>query len=102
MPQFEVIPINEAQIKSASGKRAQILREYIGFINQLDKGQAGRLEAAQGETPGAVRRRVGAAAKQCGKTIVIKRTGEYGYFWMDAGNTRQGSGAPAARNSFDR
>jgi len=94
MPRFEILSINEAQVKSESGKRAQILREYIGFIEQLGKGQAGRLEAGQSETLGAVRRRIAAAAKQCGKTIVIKRTGEHVYFWMDAGNTRQGVGRP--------
>lgn len=89
MPKFDVLPINEAQLNSASGKRAQILREYVGFIEQLQEGQAGRLSAGQGETLGAVRRRVGAAAKQLGKTLVIKRTEEYVFFWADAGTGKR-------------
>ena len=85
MAKFDVLPLNEAQMKSATGKRAQILREYVSYIEQLEEGQAGRLSAGEGETLGAVRRRVGAAAKQLGKAIVIKRTDEYVFFWADAG-----------------
>ncbi len=89
MARFDVLPINEAQMKSATGKRAEILREYVGYIEKLSEGQAGRLSAGQGETLGAVRRRVGAAARQIGKAIVIKRTEEYVYFWSEAGNGRK-------------
>jgi hypothetical protein len=42
MPRFEVLPINEAQASSATGKRAQILREYMSYIEQVPAGQAGR------------------------------------------------------------
>jgi hypothetical protein len=89
MPKFDVLPINEAQLNSATGKRAQILREYVGYIEQLAQGQAGRLSAGQDETLGAVRRRVGAAAKQLGKTLIIKRTDEYVFFWADSGPGRR-------------
>jgi hypothetical protein len=89
MPRFDVLPINEAQLNSATGKRAQILREYVSYIEQLDEEKAGRLSAGQGETLGAVRRRVGAAAKQLGKTLVIKQTDEYVFFWADSGTGRR-------------
>ena len=63
MPKFELVSLADAEINSATGKRAQIIREYIGYIDRLSEGQAGKLVAAEGETTGAVRRRLGAAAK---------------------------------------
>ena len=98
MAKFDVLPINEAQMKSATGKRAQILREYVSYVEQLEDGQAGRLSAGQGETLGAVRRRVGAAAKQLGKAIVIKRTDEFVYFWADPANGRKRVRRPRTAN----
>ena len=96
MPQFDVLPIKEAQLKSASGKRAQVLQEYVRYIERLQDGQAGRLTAGPGETLGAVRRRIGAAAKQIDKAIVIKRTGEYVFFWTDPSNGRRRGRRPRA------
>lgn len=98
MPKFDVIPLKEAQLNSATGKRAQILREYVSYIEQLAQGQAGRLSAGQDETLGAVRRRVGAAAKQLGKTLVIKRTHEYVFFWADSGTGRRRGRKPRSVN----
>jgi hypothetical protein len=86
MPKLDVLSLDQAQLKSATGKRAQILREYVSIIEQVPAGQAGRLSiipGAQGETLGAIRRRLGAAAKQAGRTLVIKRTDEHVYFWVD-------------------
>ncbi len=51
MPKLDIVPIEEARAMSASeGKRAQILQEYLGYINRLTKGQAGRLVPGDGET----------------------------------------------------
>ena len=93
MPQFDILSINEAQIQSTTGKRAEILREYIGYIGELKEGQAGRLSADQGETLGAVRRRLGSAAKLLSQALVIKRTDECVYFWNDA-TVRRKRGRP--------
>ena len=81
MPNFELVPRAEAEVKSTTGKRAEILREYLVYIEELKNGQAGRLEASEGETVGAVRRRLGAAARQVGKDLIIRRVGEQVYFW---------------------
>ena len=89
MARFDILSINEAQMQSATGKRAEILREYTGYIGRLQEGQAGRLSAEQGETLGAVRRRLGAAAKLLGKTLIIKRTDKCVYFWGDASTRRR-------------
>ena len=92
MPRFELVPVQEAMTKSASGKSAKIAREYLGYIEQLAGGQAGRLQVTEGETVATIRRRLGAAAKFGGKDLVIKRVGNEVYFWVkeEAGSGRRG------------
>ena len=89
MPTFDTLPLNEAQVNSATGKRAQIIREYMGYIQQVPTGQAGRLQASTGETLSAVRRRLGDGAKALGVQLVIKRTPDMVYFWIEGGNGRR-------------
>ena len=99
MPKLDVVPIEEARGKTASGgKRAQILQEYRGYIDQLKSGQAGRLVAGAGETTATVRRRIGAAARAAGKSLTIRRAGDEVYFWVERrgaanGRRRKGKGA---------
>ena len=81
MPKFELLSLAEAEIQSSTGKRAEITREYLGYIEELGEGQAGRLTVAEGETSGAVRRRLGAASKLSGKNLIIKRVGSDIFFW---------------------
>ncbi len=86
MPKFDMVPIAEARAKTASEsasrrKRAQILQEYRGYIDQLKSGQAGRLVASAGETTATVRRRIGAAARSAGHKLTIRRAGDEVYFW---------------------
>ena len=82
MPKFEAIPLSEAKLRSATGRRAQITQEYLAYIKELQAGQAGRLQPGEGETVGAVRRRLGAAAKLFGKPVTIKRVGDEVFFWL--------------------
>ena len=90
MPRFELLPLNEAVKKSAmDGKRGQVLAEYLRFIEQLEEGQAGRLQVGVGETVGAVRRRLGAAAKLASKSLVIKRVGQEVLFWSEPQGERK-------------
>jgi len=99
MPKLDIVSIEEARVKSASrGKRAQVLQEYIGYIDQLESGQAGRLVAGAGETVSTIRRRIGAAAREAGKNLSIKRVGDEVYFWAEGrgtgnGRRRRGRGA---------
>jgi hypothetical protein len=82
MPQFESVSMNEALSKTASpSKRTEIIQGYVGYINQLRPRKAGRLQAEDGETIGAIRRRLGEAAKLSGANLVIRRVGEEIYFW---------------------
>ncbi len=103
MPKLDIVPIEDAKVKTTSEsasvrKRAQILQEYRGYIDQLKSGQAGRLVAGAGETTATVRRRLGAAARAAGKNLTIKRAGDEVYFWVERrgpanGRRRRGRGA---------
>ncbi len=83
MPKFDRVPLGEARMKTASGKRAQIIAEYVRYIEQLGDGEAGRLQAAEGEPITTIRRRLGAAARQLGRSLTIHRTGDEIYFWAE-------------------
>jgi len=76
MPHLEVISRSEAELRTASAKRAEVLREYIGIIEKLQPDQAGKLEAGEGESTRTVTRRLGDAARLIGKELVIKRDRE--------------------------
>ena len=95
MPTFDRVPLGEAQMKTASGKRAQVIAEYAGYIEQLGDGEAGRLQAGEGETIATIRRRLGAAARQSEKNLTIRRTGDGIYFWA-AETRRRRRGRPRA------
>lgn len=82
MPQFEIVSIDEAAPKKAVRPGAAITAEYMRYIAQVGKGQPGRLTPVEGETPAAVRRRLGVAAKASGTDLVIKRAGDAIYFWV--------------------
>ena len=82
MPTFDQVPLQEAMIKTATGKTAQITQEYLGYIEQLTEGRAGRLQPGEGESVATVRRRLGVAAKLSGKDITIRRQGSDVYFWI--------------------
>ena len=45
MPTFDTLPLNEARANSATGQRAALLQEYIGYIQRVAPGQAGKLGA---------------------------------------------------------
>ncbi len=95
MPKFDRVPLGEAKMKTASGKRAQIIAEYVGYIERLGDGEAGRLQAAEGETLSTVRRRIGDAGRQLETKLTIRRTGDEVYFWTE-GPRRRGRGRPKA------
>ena len=91
MPTFSTLSVGEARGASASGKRAELLTEYIGYIQRVGPGQAGRLTLAEGETTQAIRRRLNAAAEAMGTNLDIRRTANAVYFW---GGDRRRRGRP--------
>ena len=97
MPTMDVVPLREAQLElSLSGKRGALMREYIGYINDVEDGQAGKLTPNEGETTTAIRRRLTSAAALLGKEIESTRQGEVVYFWA------QGSAPPRRRGGRRR
>ena len=41
MPRFDRVPLGDARMKTASGKRAQIIAEYVRYIEQSLCGRCG-------------------------------------------------------------
>ena len=88
MPTFSTLPISEARARSATGKRAVLLQEYVGYIERVAPGEAGLLQAGEGETTQAIRRRLNAAAEALGRKLEFRRTADAVYFWMSDGRKR--------------
>ena len=90
MVKFEVVSQTKAEMDSSTGKRAEIMAEYLGYLNQLKDGEAGMLTVnSVDESPTALRRRIGKAAEVGGKEIVIRRKDDAIYFWLDSGVRRR-------------
>lgn len=88
MPTFSTIPVAEARARSATGKQAALLQEYVGYIERVAPGEAGKLEVGEGETTQAIRRRLSSAAEALGKRLEFRRTPEAVYFWASDGRRR--------------
>lgn len=84
MPKFTVVPVEQAQQPPVNSKRALVLKVYQGFIEQVGPRRAGSLTSDVGETPTAVRRRLGEAAQALGVNLTIRRVEEMVYFWKAA------------------
>ena len=90
MVKFEKMSQTKAELDSATGKRAETMVEYLGYLNQLQEGEAGVLTVSRSdESPTALRRRIGRAAQDAGKEIVIRRKGDAIYFWLGSGVRRR-------------
>ena len=82
MPGFRRVSREEA-----SGRRRAVnpavarLKQYQGYIKKVNAGETGRLKPGKGETPAAVRRRLGAAAKALGVRLTVKRVADQVFFW---------------------
>ena len=73
MPTFTVMSKEDAALYSATGKRAEITRQYIGYIDEVSAGRSGVLELDEGETVATVKRRLNTAAKAARKQVSIDR-----------------------------
>ena len=85
MPTFEIVSLNEAQLElTLSGKRGEVLREYVDVLRRLEPGQAGKVTANEGETTAGIRRRLATAAGLLGKTLELNRQDNVVYFWEES------------------
>jgi hypothetical protein len=83
MPEFTTVSLKEAKVQTTSRRQGRYLHEYIDYLTNLPKGQAGRLTTGEQETPATIRRRLGVAAKTLGIPVIIKRSGNDLYFWRE-------------------
>ena len=90
MPEFELIPRQEAIASSSTRGRPDAIREYSQFLEQLGREEAGKLTPSEGETVATVRRRLGSAVKASGKSMQIKRVGAEIFFWEEPPKRRVG------------
>ena len=84
MPEFEVVSLDEARLKTANGRQGKIVKQYSGYIERLVEGQAGHLLMSDDEIVTTIRRRLVTTARLMGKELVIKRSGDELYFWLKA------------------
>jgi hypothetical protein len=98
MPEFTTVSLKEAKVQTTSGRQGQYLHEYIAYLTNLPKGQAGRLRTGAEETPATIRRRLGVAAKTLGIPLIIKRSGNDVYFWRENGGGEQ----PRTKRNYTR
>ena len=89
MPEFATVSVQEAKLRTATGRQGSIITEYAEYIQFLPKGQAGRLHAGESENPLTIRRRLSVVAKALGLPLTIKRSGTDIYFWRENGGEEQ-------------
>jgi len=83
MPEFTTVSVQEAQLRTIPGLRGRFINEYSDYIQQLPRGQAGRLTLGEGEKHTTVRRRLVVASQALNIPLVIKRSGNDLYFWRE-------------------
>jgi hypothetical protein len=89
MPEFEIVSLKEAQLRTIPGRQGRYLNEYVDYITQLPHGQAGRLHVVESENPLTIRRRLAVAAQMLGINLIIKRSGSDVYFWSEGNGAAQ-------------
>lgn len=99
MPDFDVVALDEARLKTLSGRQGQIFTQYSQYIKRLEGGQAGKLKADSNEKVTTVRRRLVTTARLLGVELTIKRTGDELYFWS---KTPDEDAAPPRRRKTRR
>jgi hypothetical protein len=89
MPEFTTVSVQEAQIRTIPGRQGTFMNEYVDYIQQLPRGQAGRLKIGESENPLTIRRRLVTATQMLGINLIIKRSGQDVYFWREDGGEEQ-------------
>ena len=89
MPNFQLVTVADALQRTNRALPNPVLQEYLGYLDRVGPGQAGKLVPSDGETPRTLRLRLTKAAKAAGKTLRVIRSGDEVYFWND-GKRRPG------------
>ena len=89
MPEFTTVSVQEAMVRTIPGRQGTYMNEYVDYIQQLPKGQAGRLRIGEEEKHLTVRRRLITAATAMHIVLTVKRSGNDLYFWREDGEEEQ-------------
>jgi hypothetical protein len=98
MPEFTTVSVDEAKLRTIPGRQGTFMNEYVDYIQQLPKGQAGKLHVLESENPLTIRRRLITAAKAVAIPLIIKRSGNELYFWREDTGEEQ----PRRKRSYTR
>jgi hypothetical protein len=98
MPDFAIVSLNEAHLRTIPGRQGRYINEYAEYITQLPQGQAGRLRIGEQENPLTIRRRLAVAAQMLGINLIIKRSGQDVYFWRED----EGEEQPRTKRRYTR
>jgi hypothetical protein len=85
-------------LRTISGRQGKYINEYADYIQQLPRGQAGKLRIGEDEKHTAVRRRLVKAAQAMNVPLIIKRSGNELYFWRENGTDEQ----PGSKRRYTR
>jgi hypothetical protein len=88
-PEFATVSVKDAQLRTLPGRQGKFMNEYVGYIQQLPQGQAGKLHVLENEKPATIRRRLAVAAHALDTPLVIKRSGANVYFWTESATEEQ-------------
>jgi hypothetical protein len=98
MPEFAIVSVKEAQLRTLSGRQGMFMNEYADYIQQLPTEQAGKLTIGEQEKQATVRRRLVSAAKAMNIPLIIKRSGSDLYFWREGREEEQ----PRSKRRYTR
>ena len=85
MPEFSTLSLQEAILRTTPGRMRPYFDEYIGYLNHLRPGQAGKLSVHTDEKILTIRRRLGVVAQALRLTLTIKQSRNDVYFWEEQG-----------------
>jgi hypothetical protein len=78
MPQLQIVSLDEAQ------GQGRYVPDYVALIQQVPKGQAGKLILSENENPITARKWLILAAKAMDIPLGIRRRGRTIYFWVES------------------
>jgi hypothetical protein len=97
MPDFEIVSLQDAKLKTLSGRQRTYINEYAGYIQQLSHGKAGKLHPKEDEKLTTIRRRLVVTAQTLEAKLIIRRSGDDMYFWREDGAEEQPRRRPTRR-----
>ena len=91
MPKVRQLTLDEARVKTAAtGKNAELIKEYTGLLDPLSSSNALAFEAANGEELAAVVKAIKLTARATMRPVVIKQIDGVAYVFTGSAPKRRG------------